>query len=79
MNLDNYINNPTGKIVMSILLGLGLSTIFRQICKGKKCREILSPPLTEIDNQTYKFNNKCYTFEKNPITCSNNKKTVRFA
>ena len=64
MYLDKFVHSQTGKIIMSILLGIGLATFFRAVCKGRHCRIISSPPIEEIDNQTYKFNDKCYTFEK---------------
>lgn len=79
MYLDKFVHSQTGKIIMSIILGIGLATFFRSVCKGKRCRIITSPPMEEIDNQTYKFNNKCYTFEKNAINCQRNKKTVLIA
>lgn len=78
MYLDKFVHSNTGKIIMSILLGIGLATFFRSVCKGKHCRIITSPPIDDLD-KTYKFDNKCYTFEKNPITCTNNKTTVKIA
>ena len=39
MNIDikRIINSERGKIVFSILLGLGLATLFRQSCNSNKC------------------------------------------
>jgi len=37
MHLENFINSQSGKYIMSILLGFGLATLFRQICTGKDC------------------------------------------
>jgi hypothetical protein len=79
MYLDKFVHTQTGKIIMSILLGIGLATFFRAACKGSQCRVISSPPIEEIEDKTYKFNDKCYTFEKNPISCTNNKNTVKIA
>jgi len=79
MYLDKFVHSQTGKIIMSILLGIGLATFFRAVCKGRHCRIISSPPIEEIDNQTYKFNDKCYTFEKKAINCQTNKNTVKIA
>jgi hypothetical protein len=79
MYLDKFVHSSTGRIIMSIILGIGLATFFRSICKGKNCRIITSPPLEELEGQTYKFDNKCYTFERNTVSCSNNKKTVKIA
>jgi hypothetical protein len=77
MYLDKFVHSYTGKIVMSVLLGIGLATFFRAVCKGKHCRIMSAPPIQEIDGQTYKFDDKCYKMEKNAINCANNKRTVK--
>ena len=77
MYLDKFVHSYTGKIIMSLLLGIGLATFFRSVCKGKQCRIIEAPPMEEITDQTYKFNNKCYKIEKNAINCDSKKTTVR--
>ena len=79
MYLDKFVHSNTGKIIMSILLGIGLATFFRAICKGTHCRIISAPPMEEIDNQTYKFDNKCYKLEKNVIKCEKNRNTIKIA
>jgi len=79
MYLDKFVHSNTGKILMSLLLGIGLATFFRSICKGKNCRIIQAPPLEEIEDQTYKFDGKCYKIEKNAETCNIQKQIVNFA
>ena len=79
MYLEKFVHSHTGKIIMSILLGIGLATCFRAACKGKRCRIVSAPPMEEINDQIYKFDNKCYKFDKNAIVCSNNRKTVKIA
>lgn len=79
MYLDKFVHSKTGKILMSVILGIGLATFFRAVCKGKRCRIVTSPPIEEIDEQIYKFNNKCYKLEKNAIKCDKNKQTVKIA
>ena len=79
MYLDKFVHTKTGKIIMSIILGIGLATFFRAVCKGRHCRIVSSPPMEEIEDQTYKFNDKCYTFEKKAINCQINKKTIKIA
>jgi hypothetical protein len=77
MHLDKFVHSYTGKILMSILLGIGLATFFRAACKGKRCRLVSSPPMEEIDNQTYKFDDKCYKMEKSVIQCNRKNITVK--
>lgn len=76
MYLNKFIHSNTGKIVMSILLGVGLSSLFRAVCKGKNCRILAAPPMEEIENQIYKFDGKCYKLEKNAVKCDANKTII---
>jgi hypothetical protein len=77
MYLDKFVHNSTGKIIMSILLGLGLATFFRSVCKGKRCQIIAAPPMEEIENQTYRFDQKCYKMEKHAVKCDKTKTIVK--
>jgi hypothetical protein len=79
MYLDKFVHSNTGRIVMSIILGLGLATFFRAVCKGKNCRVIQSPPLEEIEDQTYMFDGKCYKLEKNAVKCDNKQNIIKIA
>ena len=77
MYLDKFVHSYTGKIIMSLLLGIGLATFFRSVCKGKQCRIIEAPPMEEITDQTYRFDDKCYKIEKNAVKCDSKKTMVR--
>ena len=48
MYLDRFVHSSTGKILMSISLGLGLATFFRAVCRGQKCK------MQHINSQTMK-------------------------
>jgi hypothetical protein len=77
--MRQFLKSTNGKLVISIILGFGLSTLFRKCCKDKSCIEFKSPPLADLDNQVYKYDDKCYLFNANPVTCSPVQKTIRFA
>jgi len=77
--MKKFIQSPYGKIVISLILGFGLSTLFRKSCNSKKCIEFKSPPLDKIKDQVYKYDEKCYLFEQHHSSCSPVKKTVMFA
>jgi hypothetical protein len=79
MHLEKFVKSQTGKYLMSVLLGIGLATIFRQVCKGRNCQNIKAPALEEIDNKIFKIDNKCYKIEKQNIECIPKRKTLRFA
>jgi hypothetical protein len=78
MHLENFIHSQSGKYIMSILLGFGLATLFRQICTGKNCLRFYAPPLEEIDDQIYKFDNKCFNLQKTAVKCDTKKEILKF-
>jgi hypothetical protein len=76
MHLDKFVHSPTGKILMSVILGFGLATLFRAVCKGNRCRIVSAPPLEELDDQIYKFDDSCYQMTRNAVTCDAKKQTI---
>jgi hypothetical protein len=78
MHLSKFVSSDTGRYVMSAILGLGLATIFREMCEGGTCLRRHAPPLEKINEQIYKFGNKCYRFEKIPVPCNKKKEIVSF-
>ena len=62
MNLRRLIYSDIGKYIISILLGLGLATLFRKVCKDRNCIVFKAPNIKKIKNQIFKFENKCYKF-----------------
>ena len=79
MNIKRFVNSEFGRIAMSILLGLGLATLFRKVCNGRNCLIIKGSAIDKIQNKTFKYNNKCYKFESEAQTCDANKKIIDFA
>jgi|TARA_B110000967_G_C18663183_1_gene449224 hypothetical protein len=65
-----------GKNVISILLGLGLATLFRKVCNERNCMVFKAPELKEIKEKTFKFDGKCYKYEENSTSCKNTKKRI---
>lgn len=78
MHLSRFIHTSQGRYVMSIILGIGLASLFRMSCKGKNCKIEKAPPLEEIEDKTYRYNGKCYTMTKSAVKCDANKKIVKF-
>ena len=78
MNLGKFVHTETGKIIMSILLGLGLASLFRTVCKDKNCLVFHAPPLDEIKDKVYKTDKKCVKYVPVPTKCSLSAKTITF-
>lgn len=78
MYLGKFVHSETGKIIMSILLGFGLASLFRTVCKNKDCLIFHAPPLDQIKNKIYKSGNKCVKYNPVATKCSINSKTIEF-
>jgi len=79
MHLEKFVHSQTGKYMMSILLGFGLASLFRTVCKGKNCLVFNAPHLNQIQDKIYKNNNKCYSYISESTKCSKDKKIIDFA
>ena len=79
MNFKRLLYSTIGKYIISILLGLGLATLFRKVCNERNCIVFRGPKLNKIKNQIFKFNDRCYKFNEQIEKCSDNKKIVEFA
>ena len=79
MYLKRLIYGEPGKIIISIILGLGLATLFRKVCKDRDCIIFRAPDIKKIQNQIFKCEGKCYKFSEEIERCDSNKKIVPFA
>lgn len=78
MNFKRLLYTDFGKYIISILLGLGLASLFRRACHDRTCYNFIAPDIKEIEGKTFKFNDKCYTYKAEAKTCNKQKKSVRF-
>ena len=78
MYIRRLIYSDFGRIVISILLGLGLATIFRKVCKDRKCLVFKSPKIDDVKGQVFKFDGKCYKYREEATKCDPNKRIVDF-
>jgi len=78
INLGKFVHTETGKVVMSILLGLGLASLFRTVCKDNNCLIFHAPPLDEFKDKIYKTDGKCVKYVPMPTKCSLHAKTITF-
>jgi hypothetical protein len=78
MHLEKFVHTSTGKIVMSILLGFGLASLFRTICKDNNCLQFYAPPLDKIQDKIYKNSGKCVKYNAVPTKCNSTLKTIFF-
>ena len=77
MYIRRLLYSPFGQCVISILLGLGLSTLFRKVCKDRSCIVFKGPE--NIKDKVFKYGDKCYTYSANAQSCDKTKKIIPFA
>jgi len=78
IHFEKFLHSKRGKILMSIIIGFGLASLFRTVCKGDNCIIFRAPPLDEIKDKIYKNNGKCVKYVPVATKCSLNEKTVSF-
>ena len=79
-NALRSLKTDTGKCVVSVILGIGLATIFRKSCESRNCMVFNAPPIDDIKGNVYKHDTKCYKFTERSVKCDPLKnKQVMFA
>lgn len=73
------LHTDNGRYAISFILGIGLASLFRKICKDRNCLIFKAPPLEEVTKNTYTYNDKCYTFKERLTKCNpDNKEKIAF-
>lgn len=79
MHIKRLIYSKYSKFFISILLGIGLSTIFRKVCNERNCIKFLAPDFNDIKGKIYKYENECYSYQESNTSCEDNKEKIPFA
>ena len=78
-NLKNFLNSQKGRIIISILLGFGIATLFRKSCENRNCLVFKAPSINKIKDKTFLFDEKCYKYTEKNVTCDNNKNVLKIS
>ena len=73
MSVLNILETEKGQIIVSVILGLGLASLFRKVCTEGNCVVIQGPPLDEVENKIFKQDSKCYRYKAVSTKCNNSK------
>jgi hypothetical protein len=66
---SQILDDPIGRIIVSILLGLGLASIFRKVCTGKSCVIIHGPNPKDVSDYYYKVDEDCFKYTPYTTEC----------
>lgn len=67
--IETLLYTERGNIIVSILLGLGLSALFVPVCKSNDCIDFISPNMYSEDKKRYRIENNCYQNKVIPVDC----------
>ena len=71
--IENLYQTLTGRYIISIILGLGISALFRKVCNERDCLIIKGPPTSEITGNIYEFDSKCFKYRVKSTSCKKKK------
>lgn len=71
--VTEIMNTSYGPMIISVILGLGLATLFRRVCEDKSCMVVKSPNSEEIEQYYYKIQNDCYKYTPETVECATKK------
>lgn len=67
--LSNIMDTDAGKIIISVIIGLGLASFFKKVCKNGKCVVIKGPDVNEVKKHVYKIDNECFQYTPTMTKC----------
>jgi hypothetical protein len=74
INIKKFVGSRTAVIILSIILGLGLSCMFKVSCDSANCIIFKGPDFNE--KKIIKYNNKCYEPSEHMESCDEKKKLI---
>ena len=63
----------TGRILVSIILGLGLAALFRRVCNKGQCVVIQGPSMESVQKYHFKIKDDCYKYTPYVVDCADAK------
>jgi hypothetical protein len=76
MNIKRLLNTPSGRNMISIILGLGLASLFQKVCKDKDCLIFTGPIIEQVDGKIFKHQDNCYKYDIETATCDASKRII---
>lgn len=70
MIFDKILNTKEGSIIISVILGLGLASLFKKACEDNNCIIVKSPPKNKIIGTIFKEDGKCYKYKPVSTKCN---------
>lgn len=59
---ERLLRTEQGQMFVSVLLGLGLASAFRRVCKGSKCRIVKPVSPDEVEGKAFRIGGRCVRY-----------------
>jgi hypothetical protein len=59
---ERLLRTEQGQLFVSVLLGLGLASAFRRVCKGSKCRIVKPVSPDDVEGNIYRVGERCVRY-----------------
>ncbi len=69
-------SNSLGSIIVSIILGFGLSALFKKVCK-QNCIVYKITNYKNVKEKIFEHDDKCYIFEKIKASCGKRSELIK--
>ena len=66
----DFVKSEKYSIVFSLILGVGIVSLFKSVCRDKDCSHKKAVSPEEVINTTYQIGNKCFQFGMMHKECS---------
>ena len=70
--IDKLFYTPHGQIIVSAIIGLGISLLFHRVCKDN-CTAYYAPYIDEVKNEVFKLEDTCYKYTPYVVQCHDTK------
>ncbi len=61
---------------ISIILGLGLASLFRKVCHDKDCIKFNGPIIEDVNDRIFQYGEDCYKYKQSAVSCDKTKKII---
>lgn len=75
-HFEKFVHSASGKILMSMILGLGFASLFRQVCENYNCIELVAPSINSIQDKIFKVGKKCSMYTYSMVSCPTDPKHI---
>lgn len=76
MFFKRFLYTDVGRNIISVLLGIGLASLFQKVCKDKSCIVFTGPIIGDIDGKVFKHGEKCFKYDISSVTCDPSKRII---